>query len=67
MSDARIDDLLISQHEFTDREWDVLRELSERQDLTRAKVLLQGLRMYQAVVLGHSKLVEVNPLPKVMP
>ena len=62
--EALKDEPLILENEFTWRELDVLRELSERQELTRTHTIRQALRIYQTIVLGHSKLVEVNPLPK---
>jgi hypothetical protein len=49
--------------QFTEREEQAIRELGDKQGLSREAVLRQGLRMYQLVVAGTHKLVELNPQP----
>lgn len=48
---------------LTDREIAALDELAAKQELSRGQVLVGALRVYQLVATGHSKLVEVDPLP----
>jgi len=52
---------------WSDAEREAIIDLAIRQGLTPAQVMRQALRTYQLVALGHSRLVEVNPIPKQEP
>ncbi len=45
----------------------VIESLALASELTHTQVLRQALRTYQLIATGHSKLVELNPLPKMSP
>ena len=49
---------------WNDAEITVIRELSQHQELSPEKVLVQALRTYQLVATGHSLLVETDPAMK---
>lgn len=53
--------------DLNDKEILALQELSKKLDLPKEKVLIQALRTYQAITLGHYELKEVNPLSKINP
>ncbi len=50
--------------DWTYEEFQVIRDICEKQCLTTSQVMKQALRTYQLVATGHSKLVEVNPIHK---
>ncbi len=47
--------------DFTEAEQRVIKELAKKLDVSEHKVLVQGLRILQLIVIGTHKLVEVNP------
>ncbi len=52
---------------LNDRELLALEEISRKMDLPKEKVLIQALRTYQAITLGHCELKKINPLSKINP
>ena len=46
---------------FTVREQEVITDLAKRQEISEHKVLVQGLRLYQLIVMGSHRLEEVEP------
>jgi hypothetical protein len=52
---------------FTQKELEVLDELSARSELSPEQVLRQALRVYQAISLGVLEVKERNPMPKLNP
>lgn len=52
---------------LTDKENKALEELSQKMALSKEKILVQALRVYQSISLEHCELKEVNPLPKIAP
>jgi hypothetical protein len=52
---------------FTEREVEVIEELSDKLGISRGKVLVQGLKMLQLVQSGFCELKETHPELKMMP
>lgn len=49
---------------WTEKELKVIKDLSEKLELTEEQVIRQSLRIYQVVSEGLFRLEEVNPRPK---
>lgn len=49
------------------KEAKALEELSNQLDLSQDRVMIQALRLYQAVHRGGMKVVEVDPMPRMPP
>src|SRR6266436_2477992 len=52
------------QLDWSAREWAVIQSIADKQDISPIAVIRQSLRVYQLIAEGHSKLVEINPQPK---
>lgn len=52
---------------LTGQEWKALDELAQKQDISPARVMVQALRLYQAVTLGHLKITETEPMLRLQP
>jgi hypothetical protein len=52
---------------FSGNELRAIEELSQRQELSKERVIIQALRLYQAVVHGVITINQTNDLPKYLP